>query len=273
MTSITLPNQTKHTATQAQAKTQVVLCFSGGKDSCLALQQLRKDPSVEVVGLLTTIGMPYDRVSHHGVRRRLLMQQAEAIGLPLTVIELESSLADCTAMEAYESRMETVIQLFQQQGVQAMAFGDLFLEDLRAYREKRNQSAGMKSLFPLWGSNTRELAERFIDDGFKAVLTCVDTHKMDRSFAGRTFDHDLLNDLAKLPEAGVTEVGLPGAGGVDPCGENGEFHSFVWDGPVFNQPVGWTLGERLDDGNRSFIDLIPVDKSDSAPNREQTNAD
>lgn len=263
MTSTKLPSQTKHAAPQVQARQQAVLCFSGGKDSCLALQALREDPSVELVGLLTTIGLPYERVSHHGVRRKLLMQQAEAIGLPLTIIELESSTDDCIVMEAYETRMASVMQLFEQQGVQAMAFGDLFLEDLRAYREKRNQEVGMKSFFPLWGADTLDLAERFIDDGFKAVLSCVNNNKLDRSFAGRTFDHGFLKDL--------TKPGLPGVSAVDPCGENGEFHSFVWDGPVFDKPIAWTFGERFDDGNRSFIDLVPA--PNSAPTKELAHAD
>jgi uncharacterized protein (TIGR00290 family) len=196
----------------------ILLSWSGGKDSALALHALRRTPDVEVAGLLTTVTEEYDRISMHGVRRVLLERQAEAAGLPLHVVPIPPV---CTN-EVYEERMGAALAPLRQSGIRRVAFGDLFLEDIRAYRESKLAGAGMEALFPVWGLDTAELAREFIDQGFGAVLVCVDTQALDAAFAGRDFDASLLRDLPP---------------GVDPCGENGEFHTFVHAGPIFRQAI------------------------------------
>jgi uncharacterized protein (TIGR00290 family) len=218
----------------------VLLSWSGGKDSALALHTLRQTPGVEVSGLLTTVTEDYDRISMHGVRRALLEKQAAAAGLPLHVISIPP---DCTN-EIYEERMAAALAPHRAQGIRRVAFGDLFLEDIRAYRETRLAGAGMEALFPVWGRDTAELALSFIAQGFQAVLVCVDTDALDPAFAGRAFDADLLRDLPAH---------------VDPCGENGEFHTFVHAGPIFREPIPFQLGRqetRL--GRFRFCDLEPA---------------
>ena len=177
----------------------ILLSWSGGKDSALTLYALRQTPGVEVSGLLTTVTEDYDRISMHGVRRALLEQQAEATGLPLHVVSIPP---DCTN-EIYEERMAAALAPHRNRGVHRVAFGDLFLEDIRAYRETKLAGAGMAALFPVWGRDTKELAKGFIVQGFQAVLVCVDTDALDPVFAGRAFDADLLRDLPAH---------------VDPCG-------------------------------------------------------
>jgi len=201
----------------------VLLSWSGGKDSSLSLHALRQTPGVEVAGLLTTVTEEYDRISMHGVRRTLLERQAAAAGLPLHIIWIPP---DCTN-EIYEERMAAALAPHRERGIRRVAFGDLYLEDIRAYRETRLASAGMEALFPVWGRDTAELAREFIAQGFAAILVCVDTQTLDASFAGRSFDETLLRDLP--PE-------------VDPCGENGEFHTFVHAGPIFQQPISVQRG-------------------------------
>lgn len=216
----------------------VLLSWSGGKDSALSLHALRQTPGVEVTGLLTTVTEDYDRISMHGVRRVLLEQQAAAAGLPLHVVSIPP---DCTN-EIYEERMGAELAAQRAQGVHRVAFGDLFLEDIRAYREAKLAGPGMEALFPVWGRDTTELALDFIEQGFQAVLVCVDTDVLDPVFAGRAFDADLLRDLPSH---------------VDPCGENGEFHTFVHAGPIFRQPIPFQLGPqetRL--GRFRYQDLI-----------------
>jgi uncharacterized protein (TIGR00290 family) len=203
----------------------ILLSWSGGKDSALALHALRQTPGVEVSGLLTTLTEEYDRISMHGVRRALLEQQAEAAGLPLHIISIPP---DCTN-EIYEERMAAALAPHRHRGVRRVAFGDLFLEDIRAYREAKLAGAGMEALFPVWGRDTAELALGFIAKGFQAVLVCVDTDALDPVFAGRAFDAALLRDLPSH---------------VDPCGENGEFHTFVHAGPIFRQPIAFQLGQQ-----------------------------
>ena len=206
----------------------VVLSWSGGKDSALALDTLTRDPEVDVVGLLTSITTDYDRISVHGVRRSMLDAQVERLGLPLFEIALPSA---CTN-EAYEAEFNRAIVEIRRArpDVTHIAFGDLFLEDVRAYRERLMAGTGIEPLFPLWGLDTRALAKRFIDDGFSARLVCVDTTQLDATFAGRSFDKDLLADLPAT---------------VDPCGERGEFHTFVSNGPPFRDVVRYALGERV----------------------------
>lgn len=220
-------------------KKKALLSWSGGKDSALCLYELRQSGAWEVAGLLTTITEDYGRVSMHGVREALLAQQADALGLPLVVVTIP---ADCSN-EVYERRMREVLEEKAAAGVSSVAFGDIFLEDLRRYREGRLQEVSLKAVFPLWGRDTRELARSFIGLGFKAVVTCVDLNALDGRFAGRDFDESFLRDLPQ---------------GVDPCGENGEFHSFVWDGPVFARPVRIQRGEVVvREGRFWFCDLLP----------------
>jgi len=217
---------------------KVAMAWSSGKDSALTLAMLLEDPSVEVVSLLTTVTRGYDRVSMHGVREALLDRQADSVGLPLTKVRIpkDSSLAE------YEARMGEVLAHHKRLGVSSVAFGDVFLEDLRRDRECKLARMALKALFPIWKRDTTELARRFVELGFRAVVTCVDTRMLDGAFAGRAFDERFLADL---PE------------GVDPCGENGEFHSFVHDGPVFARPVAHEVGETvLRDGRFCFCDLL-----------------
>jgi uncharacterized protein (TIGR00290 family) len=220
---------------------QVVLSWSGGKDSNLALAALRADERYEVVGLLTSITTGYDRVSIHGVRRELVEAQAVAVGLPLFEVTLEPASSNDEYEAAFASALARV--RLTAPGVELIAFGDLYLEDVRAYRERLLASAGLEPLFPLWHRDTALLAAEFIEAGFRAVLACVDTTQLAASFAGRTFDSAL---LAELP------------GSVDPCGEGGEFHTFVWDGPNFRSPLPVSVGEIvLRDERFAFADLIP----------------
>jgi uncharacterized protein (TIGR00290 family) len=210
---------------------KVVLSWSGGKDSALALQALRAE-GIEPDALLTTVTERFERVSMHGVRRELLAAQASAAGIGLVEVRIPP---DCPN-EVYEARMGEALA-----GFDAVAFGDLFLEDVRAYREERLAASGRRALFPLWGRDTAALARRFVADGFRATLVCVDPRRLDPSFAGRELDEDL---LAELPAD------------VDPCGENGEFHTFVHAGPVFEAPVPVETGERVERDGFCFCDLV-----------------
>jgi uncharacterized protein (TIGR00290 family) len=219
---------------------KVLLSWSSGKDAAYALHRLRQDPALEVVGLLSTVNAAVDRVSMHAVRRVLLERQAEAVGVPLLVAPLPFPCSN----EAYEAAMASALERARALGVEAVAFGDLFLEDVRAYREERMRATGMKTLFPLWGEPTGRLAAEMVDAGSRAVLTCVDPRALDPSFAGRSFDQRL---LAELPA------------GVDPCGERGEFHTFAWDGPAFGRPVPVALGETVTRDGFVFVDLVPSD--------------
>jgi uncharacterized protein (TIGR00290 family) len=223
-------------------KTSILLAWSGGKDSAMTLYTLRRSRRCTVAALLTTVNEHYQRISMHGVRQSLLEQQAAALGLPVHPVYLSQTSSN----EEYEARMEAALRSYQSQGVEVVAFGDIFLEDLRAYRERNLARIGMSGLFPIWKRDTRELVQTFIHLGFKAVVTCVDTQALDAEFAGRMIDENFVRDLPP---------------GVDPCGENGEFHSFVFDGPLFNQPVRISVGETvLRDERFCFCDLIPHDE-------------
>jgi uncharacterized protein (TIGR00290 family) len=220
---------------------QVVLSWSGGKDSALALQALRADPGIQVAGLLTSVTREYERISVHGVRRALLERQAERLRLPLFTIELEP----VTTNDAYEKAFLSALEHVRRElpDVTGIAFGDLFLADVRAYRERLLNETGFELLFPIWGLDTAQLARRFVRDGFVARLVCVDTTQLDGSFAHRVFDESLLADLPP---------------GVDPCGERGEFHTFVSDGPGYDGPVDYTVGETvLRDERFAYCDLLP----------------
>ena len=215
----------------------LALSWSGGKDSALALWALRREGR-EPVALLTTVTEGYDRVSMHGVRRTLLALQAEGVGIPL----VEVAIPPACGNEVYQRRLDEAFAGPGLAGVDAVAFGDLFLDDVRAYREERLATTGRLGLFPIWGRDTTDLAHEVIAAGFEAILTCVDRRKLDCSFAGRTFDEQLLADLPP---------------GVDPCGENGEFHTFVHAGPVFSRPIACVRGEVVERDGFVFCDLVP----------------
>ena len=218
---------------------RVLLSWSSGKDAAYALHRLRADPDVEVAGLLTTLNGAFDRVAMHGVRDALLEAQAEAAGLPLWKVPLPWPCSN----EAYEAAMAEACARAAAEGITAVAFGDLFLEDVRAYREARLAGTGLAPLFPLWGEDTARLAREMLASGLKATLVCVDPRALEARFAGRAFDAAL---LAELPA------------GVDPCGERGEFHTFAWDGPPFRQPVAVAPGETVTREGFVFADLVPV---------------
>jgi len=227
---------------------RVLLSWSGGKDSALALQALRADPDVELVGLLTSVTRDYERISVHGVRRSLLERQAQRLRLPLFTIELDPVTTNDAYEQAFLAAIERVKR--EQPDLAAIAFGDLFLADVRAYRERLLASTGLQPLFPLWGLDTTELARRFVQEGFLARLVCVDTTQLDGSFAHRAFDESLLADLPPS---------------VDPCGERGEFHTFVSYGPGYDGPVEYTVGEAvLRDERFAYGDLIPGDETGAA---------
>ncbi|MEZ5979614.1 MAG: ATP-binding protein [Planctomycetota bacterium] len=220
-------------------RTPVLLSWSSGKDSAHALAVLRRDPAVEVRALLCTVRAD-DRVAMHGVRRELLERQARAAGLPLLTVELPTP----TPNDAYERLMRDALQPARRDGIEAVAFGDLFLEDVRAYREANNAKLGLRSLFPLWGRDTAELAREMLASGLRAKLACVDTRQVPAELAGREFDAEL---LAELPA------------GADPCGENGEFHTFVYDAPAFTAPIPVRTGEARESDGFVHMDLVPVD--------------
>jgi len=217
----------------------VALAWSGGKDSMLALHALRES-GVPVAVLLTTVTEDFERISIHGVRRSLLEAQVEAVGVALEIAPVPARCSN----DEYEASFGAALERLRERDISTVAAGDLFLEDVRAYREALFSRFNMKAQFPLWGRDTALLAREFIESGFQATLSCVDTHALDASFAGRAFDFDLLRDLPP---------------NVDPCGENGEFHTFVWNGPTFKHPVSCVTGERvLRDERFAFCDLIAV---------------
>ncbi|MGC1122923.1 MAG: ATP-binding protein [Candidatus Methanofastidiosia archaeon] len=217
---------------------KVVLSWSGGKDCALALYELERW-KYEVCAFLTTVTEEYDRISMHGVRRVLLEKQAASLGIPLDMVLISKDVSS----EEYSLKMQKACEKYKGDKVTTMAFGDIFLEDVRRYREENLASAGMKALFPLWGRDTVELAHAFIQLGFKGIITCIDSQVLDRALVGNLFD---LQFLSSLPDS------------VDPCGENGEFHSFVYDGPTFNEPISCKTGEVILRENRFYLcDVIP----------------
>ena len=219
-------------------KKKAIFSWSGGKDSALALYEIQKNQGYEIISLLTTFTKDYDRVSLHGTRRILLERQAESIGLPLHKIFIPKKASS----EEYEQKMKKSLVKFQESGVSEVIFGDIFLEDLRKFREEKLSQVGMRAAFPIWKKDTRKLAHQFVELGFKAIVTCVDTKILANKFAGRTIDEQL---LAELPPA------------VDSCGENGEFHSFVSEGPIFRETIPYKLGKAVLRENRFFyFDLI-----------------
>jgi uncharacterized protein (TIGR00290 family) len=215
---------------------KTLVSWSSGKDSAWMLHVLKQDPSIEIGGLLTTMNEQFDRVAMHAVRRRLLEAQADAAGVPLRTVQLPWP---CTN-EQYEDRMRVAVAQAVSEGFTHVAFGDLFLEAVRKYREEKLNGTGLTPLFPIWGIPTDKLATQMVESGLRSVLTCINPKHLDRSFAGRQFNRALLDDLPA---------------DVDKCGERGEFHSFAWDGPMFNRPVAIEVGEVVDRDGFVFADV------------------
>ena len=220
------------------AQEAVLMCWSGGKDSSLALHAVLQDPTLRVEALLTTVTEGYERISMHGVRCVLLQEQARAIGLPLEQVRIPIQASNAI----YEAAMGETLLRYQTAGVSRIIFGDLFLQDIRRYREATLAKLNMRGIFPLWLKDTRQLAHDFIAAGFRAMLVCIDPKQISPSFCGRDFDQRLLSDLPSS---------------ADPCGENGEFHTFVYDGPIFRQPVSVTKGEVIHRDGFWFCDVLP----------------
>ena len=221
------------------APLKTLLSWSSGKDSAWTLHTLRNDPRYEVVGLVTTVNRAADRVAMHAVRSELLRRQANAVGVPLRVVEIPSPCSN----DEYEAAMSKCVAEAVTEGVDCFAFGDLFLEDIRAYREQKLAASGVTPVFPIWGIDTAALANDMIAGGLRARITCVDPRAISRDFAGRDFDASL---LASLPA------------GADPCGERGEFHTFAYDGPMFQAPVAIASGEIVERDGFVFADILPV---------------
>lgn len=229
--------------------------WSTGKDASLALYHLQKSEKYQIDRLVTSINMHHNRVSMHGLRRELLMTQAKEIGLPVTTIELPEQ----PTMEVYNKEMQSTVTKLKRKGYSHCGFGDIFLEDLRAYRENQLKPYGIKCHFPIWQKNTKKLIEEFLSLGFKAIIIAINGEVLDPSFVGRIIDENFLKDLPP---------------NVDPCGEHGEFHTFCFDGPIFANPIRFTLGEKVyreynkpeEKGKSStdnkmgfwFVDLIPI---------------
>jgi uncharacterized protein (TIGR00290 family) len=217
---------------------KLLLSWSGGKDSAMALYELQKARGYEIASLLTTVTHGYERISMHGVREELLERQAECLGLGLHKIVIPKNATN----EEYEANMRKVLTRYKRENVDSVAFGDIYLEDLRKYREENLAKIGMEGIFPIWKRDTRELVRTFIDLGFRAITTCVDSKVLDSSFVGREVDHEFIRQLPSH---------------VDPCGENGEHHSFVYGGPTFRKEVGFTVGEVVLRDGFYFCDLLP----------------
>lgn len=221
-------------------KEKILFCWSGGKDSALAFYEAEKSGNYDIFTLLTTVTKDYDRISMHGIRVELLQRQAASIGINLIKVFISRKSSN----QEYESRLRGALEECKQKNTFRVAFGDIFLEDLRKYRVDKLREVELEAIFPLWKISTKELASRFINLGFKAVISCVDSKVLGKEFVGKDFDKEF---LSKLPDS------------VDPCGENGEFHSFVYDGPVFKEKIPHKLGEIvLRDERFYFCDLIPV---------------
>jgi len=223
----------------APSKPKAVVAWSSGKDSAYALLTAQRAGVFDIVGILTTVTAAFERVSMHGVREALLERQAAELGLPCHKVYIPSPCPN----EVYEGKMSEAVSQAKAQGVSHFIFGDLYLEDIRRYRVERLEPAGIASEFPLWQRDTRALAEEMLAVGLRAVVTCIDPSKLDKSWAGRRFDARFLADLPA---------------GVDPCGENGEFHTFVTDGPMFRRPIAVRSGEIVERDGFVFADVLPV---------------
>jgi uncharacterized protein (TIGR00290 family) len=227
---------------------RVLLSWSGGKDGAMALGRLRRDPTIRVEGLLTTVSREFGRVSMHGVRRELVLDQADALGIPMFPVEVASpandgdGLGDFPSNAAYEEAFGEALSRARGDGIDAIAFGDIFLADLRGYRETLLARAGLSGIFPLWGERTRDLLGALVEGGWRATVVCVDGARLPADWTGRVIDETFARDLPAS---------------VDPCGENGEYHTFVHDGPGFSRPVGFVPGLRVFRDPFWFLDLVP----------------
>lgn len=226
------------------ARTKVLFSWSGGKDSALALHEVLRDDRYEVTALLTTLAEGFRRVSHHGVREELLDRQAEAIGLPLEKVYFPVHPTHACTNAEYEDIMGRVLRRFKEQGVTLVCHGDIFLQDLRDYRERNLATIGMRGLFPLWQRPTSGIMDDFIRQGFRAYVTCVDGERLGREFVGRALDAAFVRDLPA---------------GVDPAGENGEYHSYVFAGPIFRQQISVNVAEVVAIDKRFYAELLPAD--------------
>jgi len=218
-------------------KRRTLLSWSSGKDSAWALYKLQQDPEIEIDGIFCTVNSEFNRVAMHAIRVELLLQQAKSIGLPLQIIEIPYPCSN----ELYEEIMARFVESAKSENIEYFAFGDLFLEDVRSYREEKLNGSGITPIFPIWGLSTDKLTEEMIRSGLRAVITCIDPKQLPQEFVGREYDEAFLNDL---PE------------GVDPCGENGEFHSFVFDGPMFVKHIEISLGKVVQRDGFVFVDVV-----------------
>ena len=217
---------------------KILFSWSGGKDSAISLYEIQRSQKYEILALLTVITTDYDRVSLHGVPRILIEQQAKSLGLPIEEVFISKDSSN----DEYESKMREILNRFKRAGVSSVVFGDVFLEEVRRYRENNLSQVGMKGVFPVWGRSTAELTESFVNLGFQAIVTFIDSKVLGEKFLGRVLDKHFLGELPS---------------NVDPAGENGEFHSFVFDGPIFKERIGYTLGERVLRDSFYFCDLLP----------------
>jgi len=220
-------------------KPSVVVSWSSGKDCAFALHQVKTEGQFEVVGLLTTLNQENDRVAMHGVRKELLEMQMDALGLPAEMVMLPMPCDN----ETYRQLIGDTVETLRDRGVQQVIFGDLFLEDIRQYREEQMQGSGLAPLFPLWLRDTGHLSREMVESGLRAVVTCVDQRALSADYVGRQYDHAFLDELPS---------------GVDPCGENGEFHTLVTDGPMFSAAISIQIGEKVTRGDFIFADVLPV---------------
>lgn len=218
---------------------KILFSWSGGKDSALALFEIKKNKTHEISALLTTLTSDYNRISLHGVRRELLERQASVLGFPLETV----FISKCASNNEYENEIKKILNKYMGMGVSAVAFGDVDLMDVRKHREKNLKKIGMMGMFPLWKKGALNLANRFIDLGFKSIITCVDSKVLDPKFIGRDFNKEFLNELPSE---------------INPIGENGEFHSFVYDGPIFKEKILFSVGKKVLRNKRFyFVDLLP----------------
>lgn len=226
-------------------KQKTVLSWSTGKDSAWTLHKLKQDPNIELVGLFSSINEAFQRVAMHAVRVELLKQQAKVAGTPKQPLPLDIiSLPFPCSNDDYQKIMDNYFKELVARGVEQIAFGDLFLQDVRDYRIKQLKGTGLKPIFPLWGMDTKQLSQTLVDNGVKAVTTCIDPKKLPHNFCGKDYNQTFLTDLSTLANA------------IDPCGENGEFHTFVYDAPCFYEPIDITTGEIVERGSFVFADVV-----------------
>jgi uncharacterized protein (TIGR00290 family) len=231
---------------------KTLISWSSGKDSAWTLHVLKQDPTIEIVGLFCTVNQFSDRVAIHGVRRELLLQQAESVNLPVEIIYIPYP---CSNVD-YATIMTSFVTKARQRGIDCFAFGDLFLEDIRMYRETLLRDTGITPLFPLWGIPTKTLSQQMVSNGLKAIITCINAERFSQEYAGRKYDESFLEEIPA---------------GIDPCGENGEFHSFAFDGPMFQYPINVSIGQTIHRDGAYFTDLLTSSCKRSVPSRRNND--